>query len=201
MRFISTPRLPRPLVVGGALAAGLLAGCSGTAPTSLKRPADPTAVVTLAQPFVFAKTAVLSSVRWQHTLSYGVYRARGHDGNGTYYQGPPGCLQSLLLEGSWVFNDGAAGNLKTRTDCGIYVPFQNGARPQVYVTLTGPSAQLEPNGGAQLARPPATRAGVEIGSVLVNVMVEAERGRLMMARDQPDGDALREALAAGAPKF
>jgi hypothetical protein len=194
-------RCSAPFLALGCAALLLLAGCAGTAPTSLRAPANQAGFVTLAEPFAYEVTATLSSVRWRHTLSYGVYRARGQDDGGTYYQGPPGCLRSLLTEGSWVYKDGAVGNASFRRECGIYVPLGGTAAPRVYVVQPGDSTPtLVPEPYRQSQRPPAQAAGVSIGLGLVNAIVAAERGRLMMFPDQPDGERLRQAVAAGAPR-
>jgi hypothetical protein len=174
--------------------------------------------VELREPFSYDAVYQLTGIRWKHTLSPGIYSAFREDSDGIYHQGPSNCLNSKVLDAGRTLKPSVLDEIRV-TDCGIYVPNDPSQPAKVYVIVgsqrimrssgevpqTATDANPVPALNAAVAPPPAVptptqAAGVGIGYGIASGIVEAEKGNVDFARDQPGGISLRAALIVHPPK-
>lgn len=203
--FKCIQRILLVLIVTGAGSA-----CSGI-PTSNLRPSTISQTIYLSQPFEYESPRLSTGDRIKHTLSNGEYISKYENNNGTFYQGSPHCLSDTVSEAGSIFKEVLVGKKILDFECGIYIPNETSSPYEIFVIngsgrnfirahkdsatsseLTETSSQITQN--IAFASPVQAEVGAGVAVGLIEVISNAENGRIFKRDPQPDSSSLRSAI-------
>ena len=198
-------------IVSATLVATALGACTTAVDPSDTVPVDAPSHVTLAAPFAFtAEMGGMCTLHVRYTLSAGVFVARFRNAEGTFFQGPPGALETLLLDNSC---NKVPDHQGLKIDAGVFIP-NNAADPtKIYYTQPqhgnydftvtklafGTDDQGKPGavGGVSVTTNSLSAgavAGAGISTGIVNGFIVADHGKIRFLTGQTN-TGLRDALS------
>jgi hypothetical protein len=191
------------------VSAFLLSSCAGVAPTSLHKATEQTQIVLAADVQWTERVAPLRPIEMRYTLSKGTYFAEYRDEHGTYFKGPGACYASEAISVSAADQKGLLGKL-FELSCGLYVPTNPTSEVKWYRVLGETPRRRDASQSVALpqqtadplqigialnpANPAQGAVGGALAGVAIDALIEAEKGRLHVAGNQPSSGVLRRSI-------